>query len=97
MARDRLTEPAYACPSRAGHPLDILYGHGESFAQGNLFMAHCYGFTQKTLVTSLHAAGFGTVARMRCIRSHLNLWVLARKGGVDEAGREALTADHFPR
>jgi hypothetical protein len=46
-------------------PLDILYGHRPSLAQGNTFMAHRTGFTGTTLGSALVVAGFAAVMVQR--------------------------------
>lgn len=58
VAEDKLTEPAYT--SRAGSiaPIDILYGLRSSMANGNLYMSHRCGFTEKVLSGTLKASGF---------------------------------------
>ena len=44
VAQDRLTEAAYVSPAGPITPLDMLYGHRASLAQGNAFMGHRGGF-----------------------------------------------------
>jgi predicted SAM-dependent methyltransferase len=78
VAEDKLTEPAYTSPAGPIAPLDILYGHRPSMANGNLFMAHRCGFTKKVLVQTLRAAGFAGVAAMARVKS-FDLWAVASK------------------
>ena len=49
VAQDRLTETAYESEAGPIAALDILYGHRLLLQQGNLFMAHKCGFTEKSL------------------------------------------------
>lgn len=65
VAEDRLTEAAYMSPMGPITPLDMLYGHGASLAQGNAFMGHRGGFTVRSLEAALLAAGFPQVRVMR--------------------------------
>lgn len=95
VAEDKLTEPAYVSPAGPIAPLDILYGHRAPMAQGNLFMAHRCGFTQKVLTGTLQAAGFPGVAAMARPR-HFDLWALASKNPRPEAELRSLAAQHFP-
>jgi len=75
--------------------MDILYGHQLSLAQGNLYMAHRTGFTEKTLSVSLSEVGFMSVATMK--RPHcFDLWAIASKSQVSEQQMQALIQAHFP-
>lgn len=95
VAEDKLTEPAYVSPAGPISPLDILYGLRSAMAQGNLFMAHRCGFTQKVLTGTLQASGFPLVAAMARPR-HFELWALASKSPRPEAEMRSLAAQHFP-
>ena len=77
VAADKLTETAYRSPAGPIAPIDILYGHRASLARGNLYMAHRCGFTQKVLVATLQAAGFGTIASQARGAPHFDLWAVA--------------------
>jgi len=48
VAQDKLLEPAYVSPGGPIAPMDILYGHRLSLAQGNLYIVHRTAFTEKT-------------------------------------------------
>ena len=65
IAEDRLGDAAYLSSMGPITPLDILYGHRPSIAQGNAFMAHRTGFTARTLQASLEEAGFPVVKVVR--------------------------------
>lgn len=97
VADDKLTEPAYTSPAGPIAPLDILYGHRPAMAQGNLFMAHRCGFTQKVIVGTLRAAGFATVATRRRGHPYYDLWAVAAKSAVDEEELRKLALAHFPQ
>jgi predicted SAM-dependent methyltransferase len=61
IANDQLTQPLYHSQAGPISPLDILFGHQMSLAQGNQYMAHRTGFTAATLGQCLIDAGFGEV------------------------------------
>ncbi len=65
VAQDRLTEAAYVSPAGPITPLDMLYGHRASLAQGNAFMGHRGGFTARSLQAALTEAGFPQARVMR--------------------------------
>jgi ubiquinone/menaquinone biosynthesis C-methylase UbiE len=96
VAQDKLLDPAYISPAGPIAPIDILFGHRPSMAQGNLFMAHRTGFTEKTLTANLQEAGFMTVGTMK--RPHcFDLWALGTKSAVSEAQIQELAKAHFPK
>lgn len=91
VANDRLAEPAYVSPAGPIAPIDILYGHRASLQQGNLYMAHRCGFTEKVLVGSLQQAGFHQVASLTRPYA-FDLWALATcEAWPDAALRAAAT------
>lgn len=95
VAEDKLTEPAYFSPAGPIAPIDILYGHRPPMANGNLFMAHRCGFTEKVLTATLQAAGFKSVASM-ARPAHFDLWAVATKSTLDESALKELAVSHFP-
>jgi len=96
VAQGQLTEAAYVSPAGPIAAIDILYGHRASMAQGNLFMAHRCGFTERVLIATLQAAGFAAVISLRRPAPFFDLWAIGHKGGADEAQLRALAATHFP-
>jgi ubiquinone/menaquinone biosynthesis C-methylase UbiE len=96
IAQDKLLDPAYMSPAGPIAPIDILFGHRQSLAQGNLFMAHRTGFTEKTLSTLLKNTGFKAVRTMRRPQ-YFDLWAIASKLSVSEAQIEELANAHFPK
>ena len=97
VAEDKLTDAAYTSPAGPIAPLDILYGYRPQMAQGNLFMAHRCGFTQKVLDGTLRTCGFQTVASMARGRApFFDLWALASKSARSEEAIRALAEKHFP-
>jgi len=96
VADGKLTETAYTSPAGPIAPIDIIFGHRQAMAKGNLYMAHRSGFTEKVLVATLQAAGFSAVISRRRPAPFFDLWAVAKKGPADEAGMRALAAAHFP-
>jgi ubiquinone/menaquinone biosynthesis C-methylase UbiE len=97
IADDKLTEAAYTSPAGPIAPLDILYGHRPPMAQGNLYMAHRCGFTQKVLTATLQASGFKSIAALRRGRApFFDLFALASKSERPEADMRELAGLHFP-
>lgn len=95
VAQGRLLEPAYLSPAGPIAPLDILYGHRSALASGNHFMAHRCGFTVDSLIAGLRAAGFAAIAGY-ARPAHFDLWVLACKADMPEAGIRQLAAEQLP-
>ena len=92
---DKLAEPVYQSPAGPIAPLDIVYGLRSAIAQGNLFMAHRCGFTQKVLAETLQACGFGpAIVRQRA--NYLDLWALAFKSPQSHAHLHMMARKHLP-
>ena len=97
VAEDKLTEPAYTSAAGPIAPIDILYGHRPQLAQGNLYMAHHCGFTQKVLTGTLQASGFAMVAAARRAAPFFDLWAVASKTKMEEDALRQLAVEHFPK
>ena len=95
VAEDKLTEAAYTSPAGPIAPLDILYGLRPAMANGNLFMAHRCGFTQKVLTATLQSGGFMQVASMKRGAPYFDLWALATKAAMAEDALRDLAQIHF--
>jgi SAM-dependent methyltransferase len=65
---------AYVSPAGPIRPIDMLYGHSESIAQGALTMAHRTAFTPQRLGRVALAAGFGEVRMIE--GDSFDLWAL---------------------
>ncbi len=76
VAADELEDEAYMSPSGPISPLDMIFGHTASLAQGSLHMAHKTGFTARTLDRLLNEAGFAEIA---VSRDGFALWARAYK------------------
>jgi SAM-dependent methyltransferase len=65
IARHLLTHGAeaiaYQSPAGPIRPIDMLFGHSQSIADGRISMAHNTGFTAQRLARTAQAAGFGEV------------------------------------
>lgn len=95
VVNDKLDDPAYLSSAGPIAPIDVLYGHRQPMAAGNLFMAHHCGFTMRTLKAAAQAAGFVACQRTRR-ESRFDLWLFAHKLNLknDELGR--LAVDFLP-
>ena len=96
VADDKLTEAAYQSPAGPIAPLDILYGHRPALAQGNHFMAHRCGFTQRVLQATLQASGFVGIALRRRAHPAYDLWAIATPQPCSEDALRQLALAHFP-
>jgi predicted SAM-dependent methyltransferase len=97
IAEDKLTEAAYTSPAGPIAPIDILYGHRPVMAQGNLYMAHRCGFTQKVLSGTLQSCGFKSVATMARGRApFFDLFAVASKSERSVEQMRELAQLHFP-
>jgi predicted SAM-dependent methyltransferase len=76
VAKDGLEDTAYMSPSGPITPLDMIFGHTASVAQGRVHMAHKTGFTATSLRRLLAEAGF---ADIELRRSPFDLWARANK------------------
>lgn len=94
VADDKLMEPAYHMPVGSISPIDILYGHRPAMARGNLYMAHRYGFTEKSLRAALNNEGFSIVASL-ARPAFFDLWAIASKSPRSVEEIRALAALHF--
>ena len=97
VAQDKLTDAAYSSPAGPISPLDILYGHRPAMAEGNLYMAHRCGFTQKVLASTMQSTGFVKTASMRRVAPFFELWITAVKNDLEDAQVLELAAEHFPK
>lgn len=75
VAEDRAEETILMTNKGPVTPLDVLYGFRPFLANGNLFMAHKYGFTASTLSAALESAGFADVSTEP--DGEFNLWATA--------------------
>lgn len=96
IAQDKLTDTLYQSPAGPIAPIDILYGHRGMMANGNLYMAHRSGFTEKVLRGTLLSHGFKSVVT-RARESAFDLWALAYKDAIEDQDALKATARlHFP-
>jgi len=95
VARGELASPLYNSDAGPIAALDILYGHREAMAAGNLFMAHRCGFTLEVLANTLQACGFArTVGLAR--PAAFDLWMLASKQVLSDDAIRDLARQHLP-
>jgi len=95
VARGDLASPLYNSEAGPSAALDILYGHREAMAAGNLFMAYRCGFTLEVLANTLQACGFArTVGLAR--PAAFDLWMLASKQVLSDDAIRDLARQHLP-
>ena len=97
VAQDRLTETVYESEAGPITALDILYGHRGLLQQGNLFMAHKCGFTEKFLSGTFEAAGFMNNATMSRGFPYFDLWAVAAKTKRSNEELREIVENHFPK
>lgn len=95
VADDKLDDPAYFSPSGPIAPIDVLYGHRPPMAAGNLYMAHHCGFTLRTLMAAVQAAGFLACYGLQREAS-FDIWLLAHKNGLTQDELKHLACDFLP-
>lgn len=78
VATGRADEVMYKSPAGPITPMDMMFGHQRSLAQGKHYMAHRTGYTQDRLKKFLVEAGFGEVRVMR--GDAFDLWAIAVAG-----------------
>jgi SAM-dependent methyltransferase len=96
VANDRLIDPLYSSPAGPIAAIDVLYGHVQSIASGNSFMAHKGGFTYASLLANFAAAGFSRAAGFRR-ESAYDLWLVAFKGEILNDSIEKIASKYLPQ
>ena len=86
VAEDRAEEAILMTNKGPITPLDVLYGFRPFLANGNLFMAHNFGFTATTLRAALEGAGFLDVAVEP--DNAFNLWATASPSAAPSITRD---------
>ncbi|SBV90385.1 Methyltransferase, type 11 family [uncultured delta proteobacterium] len=87
IAEDKAEEPVLMTNKGPITPLDILYGFRPFLANGNLFMAHNFGFTAATLRAALADAGFCEISVEP--DGEFNLWATASPSAALSSGKGA--------
>jgi SAM-dependent methyltransferase len=67
-------EVAYHSPAGPIRPIDMIFGHSQSIADGQIHMAHHTGFTAPRLARVAVAGGFSEVRVME--GDHFDLWAV---------------------
>lgn len=96
VAKGHLTQPFAESPAGPISAIDMLYGHRQSLAAGNQFMAHRTGFTRDSLAEALKEAGFQSIAGISRGYPFFELWMVASKAALPDAALRELAAAHFP-
>jgi len=79
IAEDKLMDPVYSLPVGQIAPIDMLYGFRASIAGGNHHMSHKTGFTQTSIKSLLHEAGFHGVRTATRPLPMMDIWAHAFK------------------
>ena len=95
VVNDKLLGPLYVEAAGPISPIDILYGHREYMAKGNLFMAHRCGFTASALDSVFLEAGFVARALMRRPEA-FDLWIVAFKKNLGENESRNIALKYIP-
>jgi len=96
VATGNLTEPIYISQAGPITALDVLYGHTDSLAAGNLYMAHRTGFSKKTLIACFQKGRFQSVVAMARPAPFFDLWLVAMKIKIPNKELKRLALEHFP-
>jgi hypothetical protein len=95
VAKDKLVDLLYMSPAGPITPLDVLFGHRASVAQGQFHMAHKCGFTYSVLAAAFLSGGFVSVIGGR--RPHaFDLWILATKKLKNDDELKSLARLYLP-
>ena len=95
VINDKLMETLYESPAGPIAPIDILYGHRDSVAEGRVYMAHKTGFTYTSLYRAFTDAGFKfAVGAAR--PSHFDLWIVSFKQLMHNEAAMKLAMDFLP-
>lgn len=97
IAKGNLIGELYSSPAGPISALDVVYGHVASVRQGESYMAHRCGFTQKSLVKNFLEVGFKNTASMRRKKPYFDLWIVASKFNASQEELKALATKHFPQ
>lgn len=96
VADGKLTETIIDSPLGPAAPIDVLYGTRIALAQGNQFMAHRSGFTDRVLTATVKAGGFVATASMRRDAPFHDIWLIATRDASSEDVLRSLAMAHFP-
>ena len=95
VVNDRLFETLYESPAGPIAPIDILYGHRDSVAEGKIYMAHKTGFTYSTLGSAFFKAGFKFyVGAAR--PSNYDLWIVSFKQPMQNEEGTKIAMNYLP-
>jgi SAM-dependent methyltransferase len=95
VVNDRLLESLYESPAGPIAPIDILYGHRDSVAEGKLYMAHKTGFTYSSLGSAFSKAGFKFyVGGAR--PSNYDLWIVSFKQPMQNEEGMKIAMNYLP-
>ena len=97
VAEDKMEEVAYMSPAGPIAPVDMLFGYRAAIQNGNIYMAHNTGFTQKTLIKSFENIGFTRTISIKRPSPYFDIWMVAFKENLKDELMRDIAALHFPK
>lgn len=95
VVNGNLLDPMYHSPAGPIAPIDTLYGHRLSLANGQMGMAHRTGFIASSMGEAFRKGGFQEIAVHRNLSAiEINAVVAAQK--MDKEEFHDLVKSHFP-
>jgi SAM-dependent methyltransferase len=95
VVNDRLMETLYESPAGPIAPIDVLYGHRDSVANGKVYMAHKTGFTYSALYNAFIKAGFKfNVGAAR--PNNFDLWIVSFKQAMSNEEGMKVAINYLP-
>jgi predicted SAM-dependent methyltransferase len=90
-----LVNPLYDSGAGPISPIDIIYGHRASIANGNTFMAHKCGFTYDVLSQCLRESGFQYIYG-GSRPNHFDLWAICFKRTTHHNEMQIIAEKYLP-
>jgi predicted SAM-dependent methyltransferase len=95
VVQDKSEEIAYTSPAGPISPVDIIFGHRRAIQNGNIYMAHKSGFTQKTLINYFEKAGFKRTISITRPAPFFDIWLIAFKQSISDDSMKRIATLHF--
>jgi len=97
VAKGNLTNPLYYTSSKVPiSAIDILYGHGQSLKDGNHYMAHKCGFTDRVLLGELNQAGFNNISIVKAPKAYALHAIAFKNTSLNPSESNKMLMDHLP-
>lgn len=95
VAQDKSEEIAYTSPAGPISPVDIIFGYRRAIQNGNIYMAHKSGFTQKTLINYFEKSGFKRTISITRPAPFFDIWLIAFKQIISDDSMKRIATLHF--